>query len=309
MVRIEGGLITGKYNVSDLPNGDISKAKASTNFQTMAITCNDVCIPVYQTICAGPIEGLEGEASGSCETTQIGQRCVQICYVTGNPNVPLPGGGGGGSTTPGWGNPADPCDQVDNLKNNTEFKAKMTDLKNKTALTYEAAYTFTTGTSTYNYHQGEIDDEFIELSVSNPIDGYVHSHTKTGFTTFSAADVQAIYQLYSANKLNSLNTFTAGVVVPSGSSYILKVSNSQAFLEFSAANFNTTHNFNTLETVYNGATNVFLTMGRSLSEARQAAFLTVFKDAGLRLFKGDHTFNNWQGIGLNGLEVINTNCN
>lgn len=98
-------------------------------------------------------------------------------------------------------------------------------------------------------------------------------------------------------------------MVPSGSSYILKVSNSQAFLEFSAANFNTTHNFNTLETVYNGATNVFLTMGRSLSEARQAAFLTVFKDAGLRLFKGDHTFNNWQGIGLNGLEVINTNCN
>lgn len=111
----------------------------------MAITCNDVCIPVYQTICAGPIEGLEGEASGSCETTQIGQRCVQICYVTGNPNVPLPGGGGGGSTTPGWGNPADPCDQVNNLKNNTEFKAKMTDLKNKTALTYEAAYTLLQG--------------------------------------------------------------------------------------------------------------------------------------------------------------------
>jgi len=124
-----------------------------------------------------------------------------------------------------------PCNQVQSLGNSSVFRSNMQDLNNRTSQNYEAAYIMRNGE--YQYVKGP--DNMLEMTLPfssmNPADGYFHSHPQGGLSIFSAADIKAIYDGYRALGINSLETFTAGVVTAGGTTYLLKVDDKTAFMK------------------------------------------------------------------------------
>jgi len=92
VLRVEDGKVKKRYNVSS-SDPSINARTSAGSMQTMS--CTTVCVPEYQIICAGPVEGGSG---GSCEQVLIGETCTTYCDDGGDnpPTDPNPGGGGTG---------------------------------------------------------------------------------------------------------------------------------------------------------------------------------------------------------------------
>lgn len=216
------------------------------------------------------------------------------------------GGSSGGYNPPNNNNNIiTPCTQVQNLANSSVFQSKMQDLKNKTTENYEAAYIMRNGE--YHYVQGS--DNMLEMSIPinymNPSDGYLHSHPAGGFSIFSATDIKAIYDGWVKLGINNLETFTAGVVTASGTTYILKVENKTTFMNFASANLKDPGLFNMFE----------LSMSAAIRPdnpewLQEKGFLDAIQGSGLTLHKGDiNSFSQWSLRTLNSSGMpTNSNC-
>jgi|GEM_PF-1320160 len=95
LIRVKNGLLYRKFGLNTGVAGDSMKSPVGA--MATAANCTTVCIPVYQVICAGPIEST-GAGQEVCSVTQTGQNCVQVCSDSPNPNdppfPPTPGGSG-----------------------------------------------------------------------------------------------------------------------------------------------------------------------------------------------------------------------
>ena len=201
---------------------------------------------------------------------------------------------------------SNPCDQVQSLGNSSAFQSKMQVLKSKTTENYEAAYIMRNGD--YQYMQGSDSMLTMTLTISsaNPIDGYFHSHPQGGLSIFSATDLRAIYEAYIKLGIKDIETFTAGVVTASGTTYLLKVDDKAAFINFGSANLKFQNDFEELD--------------REISRfvrpdnpewMQEKGFLDAIKGTGLTLHKGDiNSFSQWNLRVLTSSGVpTNSNCN
>lgn len=118
---------------------------------------------------------------------------------------------GGGFTPPIFPEVKNPCEQMDELEDDSSFIDRMNDLKSKTNLSYETGYLISKDGDDISYT--EINGVSGGGSISLPnnigiIDGYMHTHYTGLYPTFSASDIRAIYQLYQNGNIIDLSTFT-----------------------------------------------------------------------------------------------------
>ena len=210
----------------------------------------------------------------------------------------------------------DPCEQADQLANGNEFINILNNLV-ADAMTkdFETGYlmTGTPGNYSFTFQSGDPGDPFMDFTgITQPVDGYTHSHFSGTFSTFSGQDVRAIYQLHQAGKVNNLSTFTAGVVSAAGTSYLMKIRDQQAFLNFGEVHFGDNASFENFETEYNTRRNAFLPLFGEITGS-ELALLSLLEEnnAGIKVFKGNNNFTDWQAVETNSgnTQVVITDCN
>jgi uncharacterized protein with ATP-grasp and redox domains len=93
----------------------------------------------------------------------------------------------------------------------------------------------------------------------------------------------------------------------------MKIANPIAFIAFARENLYSDQSFMAIEDTYQTWMELATTtLGMSLNNAREFAFLRTFKDSGVLLYKGTANFDSWQERSLtpNELNVLdNLKCN
>ncbi len=218
--------------------------------------------------------------------------------------------GGGGGEGSGGGN-IDPCSGADSLANNAEFKLKLDSLKMKTSINKEFGYYYKNGTSN-TINETSIEGNFGELGIEfdkplEPIDGFMHSHFNLpgrSLSIFSPGDLLTMASLYASDKMANPLTFTAAVVTADGTQYLLKIEDLGRFSHFVE---NIATSLKAIEGEYNFSN---IKNGNSINqnELGFTRFLR-FVNSGLKLFKGNSNFSNWQPIKYAPGGIINSPCN
>ncbi|WP_306354087.1 hypothetical protein, partial [Flavobacterium sp. '19STA2R22 D10 B1'] len=226
----------------------------------------------------------------------------------------------GGSSGGAGNNPEEaattPCKEMKKKANDAEFKGKLNELKASLNVNYETGFLMTTnGTSTsYEAIEGLPNEHEIGLSPTSPISGYMHTHvvgdSKTGFSTFSIADMKAIYQLYQGGNIQNTSTFTAGIVSSHGTSYVMMIENATTFSNFGSASFSNNTVMEQMENLYKGMYDMAINLFPEI-QAREFALLTVLEGSGLKLMKANADFSQWSNISkpTSGMSINVNNCN
>ncbi|WP_179375723.1 hypothetical protein [Winogradskyella wichelsiae] len=223
------------------------------------------------------------------------------------------GSGGGGSSGSSGTSPStsDPCDKINSLGTNTDFKNKMTDLKNSTGLNYEKGYYIgLNGENSFTPINGNANQPYIDINPSSPISGFMHSHNTEGDSMFSPDDIRALYQLYDNNLMQNSSTFTFSVVTNQGTSYTIVIDDIAAFNNFGIANFNNQANFVNFSNTYTIDFFDAVSSGYDFITAREIAMLKALGNSGLILTKATSNFDDWKKLSssrTNG--IINGDCN
>lgn len=93
VLRIQAGSVINRFRIGNSSDSKLSAMKAS-NGASSTTSCRTVCTPIYETICAGPTEGIGEE---QCVSHQIGENCYTVCDDGGggetDPPTPPDGGG------------------------------------------------------------------------------------------------------------------------------------------------------------------------------------------------------------------------
>ena len=164
--------------------------------------------------------------------------------------------------------------------------------------------------SEYFYVQGPNNmlEMTLPINSMNPADGYLHSHPQGALSIFSATDIKTIYDGWVTLGINNLETFTAGVVTASGTTYMLKVEDKNAFMNFATANLKYQNNFEAFEYWYQ----IYGITENNSTGNVEAGFVNLINNkfnTGLKLFKGNtQNFGQWNLREYNQGSVINSNC-
>ncbi|MDA3615870.1 hypothetical protein [Polluticaenibacter yanchengensis] len=226
-------------------------------------------------------------------------------------------GGGGEYGVPGSSTEIiinNPCKQVDSLKNDTSFIAKMKNLRDSTISANEKGFFMkrnSNGTYSYSPFTGIKGNSFIDIDIAaltSPISGYIHSHFTGLYSIFSGSDIRTIYDLYNANKIDNINNFFIGLVT-SSTAYILKVTDPVAFQQFGNKYFSNDVSFQLFEYIYS---NAYYISEHNPASQNEANFINLLKtsNSGLKLFSGTNTFDAWTLKGIDASNnLINATCN
>ncbi|MBK7883165.1 MAG: hypothetical protein IPJ81_04690 [Chitinophagaceae bacterium] len=196
---------------------------------------------------------------------------------------------------PGNSDDDNPCEQADKLEKNTGLKDKFTALKNKTNQNKEYGYMYKINSDiTVNAIEieGEANAAGIDVTITEKFDGFIHSHYTGLLSVFSRDDIYAMAKMYIGDKMIDPSTFTAGVVTASGTQYILKIDD---IVKFKAYAENMVNN-NAIEDLSDLYDKFYKITPKNSKEQNEKAFLQYLQQtkSGLRLFKGNDNFNDWQ---------------
>lgn len=218
------------------------------------------------------------------------------------------GGGGDNGNENNPDSTINPCAHADSLAKNSEFKAKLDSLKGKSNGNKEYGYYYKenfANTISEVPIEGPPDSAGINFSVNLPIDGFMHNHYSGLLSVFSVDDLASMAKLYVAGNMINPGTFTISVVTASNTQYLLKIDNEVAFAQFAASLIADadTDNFEHLyQTIYGIKKN-------NTAEKNEKNFLQFLEqvNSGLRLFKGNSSFNSWTPLKVddNGNIVVN----
>lgn len=243
-----------------------------------------------------------------CTSDPFGPQTFCISEPSGGESVPE------GCAAPAIDNEfLDPCEQAAELANNSMFRTRMSQTMSY-AMNYNkgAGYTMvrnTSGDYSYSYFEGQEGVLGVDLSVPNPIDGYMHSH-HGGLSIFSVPDLRTIYDLYNGGYIKNVAEFTMGLATVYGTTYLLKISNLDNFLAFGEMFLKNDIKEALLIQVRDKDFNID---GDQSVSQNEKGFLQLIKDysAGLKIFKGDpNNFNSWQAKTVNSAgTVVDGNCN
>lgn len=203
-----------------------------------------------------------------------------------------------------------PCAQAKALSKNDNFRQLMGLVQQHVASNNEIGYTYTMNNSgaiqAHDFY-GEPGGSSVTITTPDPIDGFVHSHYAGDFPTFSGDDIKQVYDIMRTGHMQNPQSFTAGVVTASGTQYLIKISDPTKFSAFGANNFSTINyenflnKYSLLVAIYQSSNDHIATFELSL--------LSVLKDSGLTVFKGNSSFNSWEPIKNSNNKIIITNCN
>lgn len=342
-----GRIITKKWNgtilsIRKLKNGRISKVgkKVSKDTQHLRAKSNSSYSPATNNISGCEMVEI-CEYERYCEEVRVGDTWIPTenctpweptgdCWVeeycnTGECdygsseacecqlyNIGCEDSGGGGEDPPPPPQSPDstPCDNADSLENNTEYKQKFNQLRGKTSDTKEHGYIYKSNNS------GGIDETLItgedgaagiDFTVPDKIDGFMHSHYTGLLSVFSPDDLFSIALLYTTDKMVDTKTFTAGVVTANGTQYIIMIDNLTKFHQFASNMVNNS----TLDLYSHLYSSVYGINSSNSNEVSEKAFLQYIQqtNSGLKLFKGDSNFSDWQPkkVDENG-NIVNNPC-
>lgn len=208
----------------------------------------------------------------------------------------------------------DPCEQAEVLEGDSQFISKMNMLQNyANTENHEVAYGmfgYANGGYNYIYQEGENGMHHMSINSLVPIDGFIHSHFDGGELTFSMDDIRSIQALYDQGAISDLSTFTIGVVTYVGSSHLLKIKDENKFSSFMTNYLRSQSGFTTISTYYNSMAEGYeLAYGETPEAAELAMAKTLQEhDAGIQLFKGDASFDDWQPFENQNASYTPVNC-
>lgn len=304
------------YNSSNGNSGKSTKQKKSTTHRTNDNDCPLIWVPKMYRCCVVAGGGDDPNAEGGCEvwsepvesptqgTWEEDPNCqpvddfdpIDLCelYGIGCLDGDDYGDGDGEGEEENSTNSTSPCDNADSLKNNNEYKEKFAALKNKTNEIKEHGYTFklnTNGLIDETEITGVDSAAGIDFVVNNKIDGFIHSHYTGLLSIFSPDDLYAIAELYLNNKMVDPSKFSAGVVTANNTQYLIMIEDLSKFQQFASKLTGTGLNAYSImfENLYK------ISPGNDIN-ANEKAFLQYIQqsNSGLKLFKGNDSFNEWQ---------------
>ncbi len=212
----------------------------------------------------------------------------------------------------------DPCQLANLLEDDAIFRSYMlmlvSDANNKDRETAWTFYKDGNGNPHYQYHQGPVGGDHVDLTFTQSIDGAMHQHYDFdgAFSIFSSQDMKALYEAYVDGNINNLATFTYGLVTHHGTRYMLKVDDVQALINFFSNNFSTKAQFDSFNADYNLYRFGYI-FGYGEVIGGRLAFLRLLeeKNSGLKLFEANANFTSWTAKKRHsdGQSVINDNCN
>lgn len=317
--RLENGRITKKSRRianSAATSGLMKSAQSGGGCEIF-----DVC--EYMRYCTGGVGGDEWYNTDECTEWEPTGNCYmeEECEMPGDDDPHGPsdcelygvdcGDNGGGGTPPiVTQEPDTPCAQADSLAKNGAFKARFNSLKDLVHEKKEYAYVYKnkiTGGMDATPIEGNANEKFINFSIQDKIDGLLHSHFDNSLSVFSASDLYAMADLYILNRMVDPSTFTLGVVTANGTQYLLKIDDMLKFSQF-AGNLVNNSTLEQYEYVYE---NLFGIKPKRSNANNEKDFLYYLQttNSGLKLFKGNSTFDSWQPKKVNASgTVVNNPC-
>ena len=168
-------------------------------------------------------------------------------------------------------------------------------LKSQVSDTKEHGYTYKMNSSTgidETAITGLDGDKYIDVAVNEKIDGFMHSHYTNSLSVFSAGDIFAMATIYVEDLMVNPKTFTVGVVTANGTQYILMIDDLAKFHTFSTSLL-ANQTADTYEYTYSKIYGI--TESRS-NNANEKAFMQYIEqnNSGLKLFKGNGSFDEWK---------------
>ncbi|KFE97369.1 hypothetical protein [Chryseobacterium luteum] len=165
-----------------------------------------------------------------CDTGEVIIHVPHPNGPKGDPNLYLPGQGGGGSDpgviggdcgvygncgdggsgeNPNNSNDADPCEKSKKIGKNDKTKDLFEGLKTKVNSTKEFGQILKESGGQINSTsvEGESGTGGIDFSISEQIDGVIHSHYSGLLSIFSPADLASLSVIYAKGKIKDINTF------------------------------------------------------------------------------------------------------
>ncbi len=204
----------------------------------------------------------------------------------------------------------DPCSSADSLETNSSFKNLFIDLKTKVTQNKEFGDLIKkTGLDSFTLAVPQIEGPENKLGIDNinfpsTIDGMLHSHFNTdtdstrGLSVFSPDDLWSFAKMYLNNQITNPATFTFGVVTDSGTQYILKIENATKFRAW--AEKLTQGSLRMFKWVYGKTLKILPTNSNQLNEKLFLKYIqTMNEGSGLKLFRGNSNFTEWQPIRIN----------
>lgn len=214
-----------------------------------------------------------------------------------------------------------PCEKVNNLKNDTKFQQKMNDLsyaaKNykfeKVYSVYDNPNPINTATTIDNYNffpfSGNVYNPTATYNYFTNIKGLIHSHYKDLYSIFSSPDLQDLYNILLNPSITS--DFFYGVVTEDGTSYIITISDRTKFINFGNEHLGNYEDFKEFEKdIFNKKYNIKPDNSVATNEL---GFLKMMSelDIGLNFYSGNEDSTEWEKKVYNPItnQVSPTNCN
>jgi hypothetical protein len=134
----------------------------------------------------------------------------------------------------------------------------------------------------------------------------MHSHPAGGLSIFSDEDIHDMFKLYDGGKIAYVEGFSYALTTASGTTYMLKITDVEAF-QTAVSNYVNHPLF--FGDVFDYA-HVSKTNTEQMNEENFVKFLIVSK-LGLTLLKGNiNTFTNWQKLTVDqNSNIVTTPCN
>lgn len=225
---------------------------------------------------------------------------------------PGAGGNGGADTTIVPTN--NPCDSVNVLANNSEFKAILDSVKARTSGNREYAYKFSNSTTTTvdeTLSIGEPDALGVhyEVGANEKLDGVIHNHFRIdgkSVSIFSIADMDDFINLFKDGNINNPYSFSFTLPNYYGRQYMLRIQNVEEFTAFA-----TKFKDNVVTRVMYDIYIKHDEEGKNYVDINETNFLRFLSenDSGLKFFKQNNTTNNWDPLKYSSGQVISAPCN
>lgn len=224
------------------------------------------------------------------------------------------GAGGGGTSTDSTKNP---CDSVNKLALNTEFRSKLDSLKLRAEATsnkreYSYYYTNTTANSFDETMQfGDENDLSTILSVPayTQIDGFMHNHfylEGRSISIFSASDLESLIEIHAGNKIKNPYTFSMTLINQHGDSCMLKINDMEKFNMW-AQSVSGPGLLNQAMFFFRSKTDK---IGEDTREENEKVFLKFLQTSktGLKFFKKDLSTNTWKPKKISSNIIVDDPC-
>lgn len=241
-------------------------------------------------------------------------------------------GGGGGPTNPGGlgggnndGTPtipnlpppkSSPCAKITRIGRNSTTKQLFENLKTKFNSNQEFGEFLTESGGQINNISvvGQAGLGGINIDITAPIDGFIHSHHVGLLSVFTAADLASLSLIHKNWFIKNPNTFIFGLVSASNTQYILIIDNPAKFLTF-------TDQFLTPDgKIDEGKTDNFSTMNYLLDynihinntpQVNELGFVKMLseKDSGLKVLRGSNNSNDWEELSIKDGQILAKPCN